>query len=52
MLGNKNPSATYGAWNKDRKGDKQKVIICPYCEKSGGISNMKRWHFENCKYIK
>lgn len=52
MLGNKNPSTIYGAWNKDIKGDKQKVIICHYCGKSGGISNMKRWHFENCKYKK
>jgi hypothetical protein len=52
MSGNKNPSAIYGAWNKDKKGDKQKIVTCPYCEKGGGVSNMKRWHFENCKYKK
>lgn len=34
------------AWNK---GKKSKTIICPYCLKEGGISNMKRWHFNNCK---
>jgi hypothetical protein len=25
-------------------------IICPYCGKVGIISNMKRWHFDNCKF--
>ncbi len=34
------------------KGLKQKVVICPHCNKSGGIQNMKRYHFENCKLIK
>ena len=24
-------------------------LICPYCNKSGIVSNMKRWHFDNCK---
>jgi hypothetical protein len=27
----------------------QKKLICPHCLKEGGISNMKRYHFENCK---
>jgi len=30
-------------------GYKQKIVKCPYCDKSGGISAMKRCHFENCK---
>jgi hypothetical protein len=25
---------------------------CPYCSKIGGISQMKRWHFNNCKDAK
>lgn len=25
-------------------------IDCPFCNKSGQYSAMKRWHFENCKY--
>ena len=29
---------------------KQKVT-CPHCNLEGGISQMKRWHFENCKTI-
>lgn len=24
-------------------------IICPHCSKTGIVSNMKRWHFDNCK---
>ena len=30
-------------------GKKQKVIICPHCKKAGG-NNMKRFHFDNCKF--
>jgi hypothetical protein len=32
------------------KGIPQKQIMCPYCNKSGGATNMKRYHFDNCKY--
>ena len=28
------------------------IITCPHCGKSGGINNMKRWHFDNCKTLK
>lgn len=31
------------------KGVPKQKIECPHCEKIGGISQMKRWHFENCK---
>lgn len=27
----------------------KKIAICPYCGKVGGVGNMKRWHFNNCK---
>lgn len=30
-------------------GRKQKIVICPYCDKEGGISAMKHHHFDNCK---
>ena len=30
-------------------GRKQIIVRCPYCNKTGGISNMKRYHFNNCK---
>lgn len=26
-------------------------LKCPICNKLGSISNMKRWHFNNCKFI-
>jgi hypothetical protein len=31
------------------KGKKQCQITCPHCKKTGGISSMKRWHFDNCQ---
>lgn len=30
------------------KGPQTKVM-CPHCKKTGGVSNMNRYHFENCK---
>jgi len=26
------------------------IIKCPYCSVEGGNNNMKRWHFDNCKF--
>jgi len=35
---------------------RKEIPICPHCGKIGksgaSWSNMKRWHFDNCKYIK
>ena len=28
----------------------QQNITCPHCNKQGGVSNMKRYHLDNCKY--
>jgi hypothetical protein len=30
-------------------GVPQEQVECPHCGKIGGISNMKRYHFDNCK---
>jgi hypothetical protein len=27
----------------------QKIVKCPKCGKKGGISNLKRWHFDKCE---
>ena len=27
-------------------------ITCPHCHQEGGNSQMKRWHFDNCKHKK
>lgn len=45
------------AWQKRRengtanplKGKVQMVVECPHCRKTGGISSMHQWHFNNCK---
>lgn len=29
----------------------QTIVVCPHCTKPGAISNMKRWHFDNCKTL-
>lgn len=29
---------------------KQKRVICPHCKKEGGVSNMTKYHFLNCKF--
>ena len=33
-----------------QRGKSQPKIVCPHCNKQGGKGNMKRWHFDNCKY--
>ena len=52
MTGKGNPM-----WGKTHSLEARKIIsdankqkiICPHCNKEGGIAIMKRWHFENCK---
>lgn len=31
------------------KGRSKPKVICPHCNKEGGIGAMMRWHFDNCK---
>jgi hypothetical protein len=38
--------------SESRKGVHQEQVECPHCGKIGGISNMTRWHFDNCEYKK
>lgn len=33
----------------DRMKKPKQKVKCPYCKKVGGLPQMKRWHFENCK---
>ena len=54
IAGDKNPM--YGKQHKQSTRDKiaekaKRRIECPHCKKCGSISNMKRWHFDNCKAI-
>lgn len=32
------------------KGKKYEVVVCPHCQKEGGILPMRQWHFDNCKF--
>ena len=34
---------------KKIRGSKRKIVVCPYCDKEGGVNMMVRWHFDNCK---
>ena len=31
------------------KGKPKNKIACPHCNKIGGVSNMRRYHFDHCK---
>ena len=33
-------------------GKKPQIVVCPHCNKNGGINTMFRWHFDNCKHKK
>lgn len=37
------------AIKKANTGRKHEIVVCPHCNKSGGITAMPRWHFDNCK---
>lgn len=34
-----------------QRGVPHEIVTCPHCGASGGISAMKRWHFNNCKHV-
>lgn len=44
MTGKKRPEHSIVLMGKSRP-----TVICPHCDKTGGINNMSRWHFDNCK---
>jgi hypothetical protein len=50
LSGYKHTEETKRKMSASRKGIKLKTVTCPYCSKVGAIPNMKRWHFDNCKY--
>lgn len=31
-------------------GKKQATTTCPYCNLTGSVTNLKRYHFDKCKY--
>lgn len=53
IAGSKNPM--YGKQQSDDTKRKisekaKRTVSCPKCGKMGSISNMKRWHFDNCRH--
>jgi hypothetical protein len=34
--------------SESQRGRPRSLLVCPHCGKSGGNSNMRRYHFENC----
>jgi hypothetical protein len=34
-----------------KSGIPKLVVQCPHCEKTGGLPQMKRWHFDRCKML-
>lgn len=58
MCGRKHSAETKAKISKSNKGQipwskgktfSQNKLTCPHCNKTGGASNMKRYHFDNCK---
>jgi len=49
LTGRKLPKEQVLKMSLARKDIPQRIVKCPYCGKDGGVSAMKRWHFDNCK---
>lgn len=52
ISGSKNPmyGKSHSEETKRKIAEKSKLTTsCPHCLKVGSISNMKRWHFDNCR---
>lgn len=49
--GDKNPN--YGrTTSEETKAKQRRQVTCPHCNKTGGLTGMKSWHFDNCKLLK
>ncbi|PTR04968.1 group I intron endonuclease [Nitrosomonas nitrosa] len=48
--GKKHSEETKRKLSLARRGIPDRIITCPHCNKTGGVSNMKRYHFDNCKF--
>ena len=38
-------------WVKEKLKKPKPIIECPHCKKTGGVSAMHRWHFNNCRAL-
>ena len=38
---------------REKAKERNKIkVVCPHCNRKGGVSAMKQWHFDNCKFKK
>ena len=51
MEGKKHSEESKRKVSLSKKGKLQPKLICPHCNKEGGAYAMKRYHFDNCKFI-
>jgi hypothetical protein len=49
LCGHSHSLETKAAISASKRGVATKKIVCPHCNKIGGISVMKRYHLDNCK---
>jgi hypothetical protein len=49
LLGKKHSEETKKRLSVSSKGKQKAKVECPHCKLIGGINNMKRYHFNNCK---
>lgn len=47
-LGKKASEETKQKMSLVRRGRKMATIVCPHCDKVGGVGAMRRWHMDNC----
>jgi hypothetical protein len=50
LTGKKQSLETKNKISSALSNKKKKVIECPFCKKVGGEPQMKRWHFDLCKF--
>jgi len=51
LLGRPVSEETRTKMSQTQKNKPRPVLTCPHCGKSGGNSNMVRYHFENCRHL-
>lgn len=48
-MGRVTSEETKNKQSETQKGRPKPILVCPHCSKSGGNSNMVRYHFDNCR---
>jgi len=51
QVGKKHSIQTKNKISASLKGKPKPKIKCPHCDKQGAENTMKRWHFDNCKFL-